>query len=152
MIRKLMREFFLLTRGEQRAMIMVSVFLILSLGVRIFVQMLPQKEAPGMELFMEESRQILSLLAEADSIKEVKKTARQRQRSSASFYTGSKESSGVISINSADSADLLPLPGIGPVFAGRIIKYRNLLGGFVSSANFLKSMDCQMKPSFKSHH
>ena len=27
---------------------------------------------------------------------------------------------------------LLPLPGIGPVFAGRIIRYRNLLGGFTS--------------------
>jgi DNA uptake protein ComE-like DNA-binding protein len=26
---------------------------------------------------------------------------------------------------------LLPLPGIGPVFAGRIIKYRDLLGGYV---------------------
>ena len=33
-------------------------------------------------------------------------------------------------MNTADSVQLLPLPGIGPVFAGRIIKYRNLLGGF----------------------
>jgi DNA uptake protein ComE-like DNA-binding protein len=27
---------------------------------------------------------------------------------------------------------LLPLPGIGPVFAGRLIKYRGLLGGYSS--------------------
>ena len=36
-----------------------------------------------------------------------------------------------ININRADSAHLLPLPGIGPVFAGRIVKYRELLGGYV---------------------
>jgi DNA uptake protein ComE-like DNA-binding protein len=35
-----------------------------------------------------------------------------------------------IELNSADSAGLLPLPGIGPVFAGRIISYRELLGGY----------------------
>lgn len=35
-------------------------------------------------------------------------------------------------INSCDSAALAALPGIGPVLSLRIIKYRNLLGGFVS--------------------
>jgi len=38
-----------------------------------------------------------------------------------------------IDMNRADSADLLPLPGIGPVFSRRIIKYRDLLGGFHSA-------------------
>jgi DNA uptake protein ComE-like DNA-binding protein len=37
-----------------------------------------------------------------------------------------------IDLNLADSDQLLPLSGIGPVFAGRIVKYRDLLGGFVS--------------------
>jgi len=36
----------------------------------------------------------------------------------------------IIEINSADSLALLDLPGIGPVFAKRIIKYRQMLGGF----------------------
>ena len=35
-----------------------------------------------------------------------------------------------IEINSADSLRLLDLNGIGPAFAGRIIKYRKALGGF----------------------
>jgi len=35
-----------------------------------------------------------------------------------------------IELNTADSAALLPLPGIGPSFAKRIIKYRDLLGGY----------------------
>ncbi|MCK5838779.1 MAG: helix-hairpin-helix domain-containing protein, partial [Bacteroidales bacterium] len=38
----------------------------------------------------------------------------------------------------ADSADLLPLRGIGPVFASRIIKYRNLLGGYYSCDQLLE--------------
>jgi DNA uptake protein ComE-like DNA-binding protein len=35
-----------------------------------------------------------------------------------------------IDLNEADSLDLVQLNGIGPVFASRIIKYRNLLGGY----------------------
>lgn len=33
-------------------------------------------------------------------------------------------------LNSTDSVRLLDIPGIGPVFAARIIRYRNLLGGY----------------------
>jgi DNA uptake protein ComE-like DNA-binding protein len=40
----------------------------------------------------------------------------------------------ILELNSSDSADLESLPGIGPVLAKRIIKYRNLLGGFISSS------------------
>jgi DNA uptake protein ComE-like DNA-binding protein len=36
----------------------------------------------------------------------------------------------IIEINSADSVTLDELPGIGPAFARRIIKYREMLGGF----------------------
>lgn len=38
----------------------------------------------------------------------------------------------VVELNSVDSAGLLPLPGIGPAYAKRIIKYRSLLGGYYS--------------------
>jgi DNA uptake protein ComE-like DNA-binding protein len=39
----------------------------------------------------------------------------------------------ILELNTCDSAALESLPGIGPVLARRIIKYRNLLGGFVSA-------------------
>ncbi len=38
----------------------------------------------------------------------------------------------VVEINSADSVDLVNLPKIGPVLAGRIVNYRERLGGFKS--------------------
>jgi competence protein ComEA len=44
-----------------------------------------------------------------------------------------------IDINTCDSAGLDALPGIGPVLSARIIKYRNLLGGY-SSVSQLKEV------------
>lgn len=44
----------------------------------------------------------------------------------------------VININRADSAELLRVRGIGPVFAQRIIRYRDLLGGFHSEEQLLE--------------
>ena len=41
-----------------------------------------------------------------------------------------------ININMADTIQLKRLPGIGAVLAARIIKYRDLLGGFVDTAQF----------------
>lgn len=43
-----------------------------------------------------------------------------------------------IHLNSSDSSDLIVLPGIGPVLAGRIIRYRNALGGFINAEQLLE--------------
>ncbi len=43
-----------------------------------------------------------------------------------------------VELNSADSVELIKLNGVGPVFASRIIKYRNLLGGFYSKEQLLE--------------
>lgn len=43
-----------------------------------------------------------------------------------------------IELNTADSLDLIKLPGIGSVFASRIIKYRQLLGGYCSVEQLLE--------------
>ena len=47
-----------------------------------------------------------------------------------SFHFTQKNSNKIINVNTADSSLLECLPGIGPALAGRIIKYRNKLGGF----------------------
>lgn len=44
----------------------------------------------------------------------------------------------VVDINTADTSTLQLLRGIGPVFASRIVKYRSLLGGFVSTDQLLE--------------
>ncbi|MFN3528770.1 MAG: helix-hairpin-helix domain-containing protein [Bacteroidia bacterium] len=43
-----------------------------------------------------------------------------------------------INVNLADSASLTKVPGIGPTFASRIVRYRDRLGGFLSSTQLLE--------------
>lgn len=139
MIKKLLRELYLLPRGEQRALVAVTFLLLLSLLVRIGVQFLPEREPAGVEQFEKEARALMAAFTRADSIDRVRTDSLTQVRnrtyadpaSSASQETR-RVSSEPININRADSVQLLPLPGIGPVFAGRIVKYRRLLGGFVS--------------------
>lgn len=50
------------------------------------------------------------------------------------FSKREKVRSIVLELNSTDSLHLVEIPGIGPVFASRIIRYRNLLGGYYSVA------------------
>ena len=44
--------------------------------------------------------------------------------------TGNRRS--LLDLNKCDSAALVALPGIGPVLSARILKYRSLIGGYVS--------------------
>lgn len=38
----------------------------------------------------------------------------------------------IVDLNFSDSSSLVKLPGIGPVYASRIIRYRHILGGYVT--------------------
>jgi competence protein ComEA len=55
-----------------------------------------------------------------------------------SSYTTIKAKPVMVDLNKADSATLVTLNGIGPSFARRIIKFRNLLGGFFSTSQLLE--------------
>lgn len=48
-------------------------------------------------------------------------------------YSSKKSPSSALDLNALDSAGLVLLPGIGPVFASRIVRYREQLGGFTST-------------------
>lgn len=142
----------MLSRGEQRALLLLSLLLIVSLACRILVGMIPDREPPGMEEFIRESRMVMAAMVRADSLQHIKEDSiRLRKEAfgqSSSGYPARRNTpprysaarntpprqayAGPIDLNRADSVQLLPLPGIGPVFAGRIIKYRNLLGGYAS--------------------
>ncbi|RLD54285.1 MAG: hypothetical protein DRI97_11795 [Bacteroidetes bacterium] len=143
MSKRLYREFYLLPCGEQRGLILLSLLLILSLLFRISVALLPDREPEGMEEFKREASMLMASFAEADSIEKDQNDSIRRSdsvrwntsgRSAQAYpYTyrrKTREPILPIDINRADSVQLLPLPGIGPVFAGRLIKYRGLLGGY----------------------
>ena len=58
-----------------------------------------------------------------------------------------------IELNSADSSDLQEVYGIGPVFSARIVKFRNLLGGFYSPEQLLEvyGIDSSKYEQIKTH-
>ena len=104
MIRKLLREYYFLPRGEQRAMVLLSLLVFLTLGLRVALGMLPKREPAGLEQFQEEAQVILIRLKEADSLKQIpKKPVSQARTWSAPSPLG---------LNEADSVALLKLPGI----------------------------------------
>jgi len=145
MSKGLYREFYLLPRGEQRALLLLSLFLILSLAFRMVVQFLPEREPAGMEEFEQEAHVIMATLARADSLQRAKRdSSRQNVPNSfghalrPAYQSKQARTAFPIDLNRADSVQLLPLPGIGPVFAGRIIKYRKLLGGYAREDQLLE--------------
>ena len=76
--------------------------------------------------------QLVALKPNFDQTKQIKKERSVYDRKDTlliSRYT-EKKAIPMLEINEADSAELEALPGIGPVLASRIIKYRKLLGGF----------------------
>lgn len=56
----------------------------------------------------------------------------ERRKATAGAYPEKFAQGTVVELNGADTIILRKVPGIGAAFSGRIIKYRNLLGGFCS--------------------
>lgn len=53
-------------------------------------------------------------------------------------YTKPVDHTVYLNINTVDSFQLMQLPGIGKVYASRIVRYRDLLGGFYSTSQILE--------------
>ena len=138
MIRRLLREYYLLPRGEQRAMLLLSLLVSLTLGFRILMGIMPPREPADLEQFQLEARAFLDQIERADSLKRLSRLpgVQSSPASGQKFGFGSvpatriRPAPRILHLNKADSLSLLTLPGIGPVFAGRIVRYRALLGGY----------------------
>jgi DNA uptake protein ComE-like DNA-binding protein len=112
------------------------------LGLRDWqIKVIKNYEAKGGKFFKKEdfkkmfciSPSEYALLESYISIPEVKKEYLDTKAETRSINKRT-----IIDLNTADSVALLTLNGIGPSFAKRIIKYRNLLGGFYSKTQLLE--------------
>jgi len=124
------RNWFGFTRRERRSTFILLIIAFLILGLRYTV---PEKNLEIMDISD-------SILFDEGSTP-VRSTEEGRSKSVSSPKYASKESihersvyqkNPVINLNSCDTSQLISLPGIGPVLSVRIIKYRNLLGGFAT--------------------
>ncbi len=76
---------------------------------------------------------------EDNSRKSGRYTSRGDRSSYATYPSVEKLSAGqTILLNETDTAEWKKIPGIGSTFASRIVGYRNLLGGFVSTEQLLE--------------
>lgn len=113
---KPLKEWFGYNRRERRATLILTVIVLLVFSFRFVV---PENgEEPSITLIDTEPSSELP-----DSL--ILISAR-----TASVPAQKQQKKLIIELNLCDSAELVKLPGIGPVFSGRIVKFRSLLGGF----------------------
>jgi len=103
-----------------------SIYEILSANLIIDQSKFEQKKEPK-----KENRQTLNAKNEISENENQEKSNIQAEKN----YVRNekvKEEIKVVELNSCDSNDLMALPGIGPAYSKRILKYRAMLGGFAS--------------------
>jgi DNA uptake protein ComE-like DNA-binding protein len=115
-----LREWFGYSRMERRASAILLIIIVCVISLRFFV---PERNIPI---------EIISLEVPHDTLKSRGQSGQSRGFTPVrpGKYQGRQVKRQPVELNSCDTAELVKLPGIGPVLSARIIKYRNLLGGF----------------------
>ncbi len=138
------RDLLYFSKGERRALTLLLSLIVISWLILWFTDREdhPSNEAPAVADTIIGKR---DTLAKKDipspttnttvprQEKEPQRTEPKKTYTKKSFPQTEKYPSGtVVELNSADTTILKKVPGIGSTFARRIVKYRELLGGYVS--------------------
>lgn len=116
----LLRSWFGYTRRERRSSFFILVITLAIAGVRLVV--------PARDLTVEEID--IGLFGPLlDSAGKSEQYVQNKSQFTSNYTFQRRE---ILELNTCDSASLESLPGLGPVLSARIIKYRNLLGGYAS--------------------
>jgi DNA uptake protein ComE-like DNA-binding protein len=124
-------DWFGYSRRERRASIVLLILIVIITSVRYLV---PEKPVPVEDL----SALLPDMVIDQPDIPVNQPGTSQKEYRNEAFSSSGRTRRGPnyqlkkVDLNSADSAGLEALPGIGPVLSARIIKYRNLLGGYAA--------------------
>ena len=113
-----LKNWFGYTRRERRSTFILLIIILLVVGIRFIVSeqnITIEEISTGLEESTSDSVIFERGISSALKKKEVRTYLQQKP---------------LLNITTCDSASLEALPGIGPVLSVRIIKYRNLLGGY----------------------
>ncbi len=115
-----LRNWFGYTRRERRSTFILLIIILAVIGVRFVV---PERNMSIEEIPVNFAVAVYdtSVISKSNSVAGFReKKEKYRKRTT------------LMDLNTSDSASLESLPGIGPVLSSRIIKYRNLIGGYIS--------------------
>lgn len=159
------KDYFTFNRKEQRGLIALLGLMLFIVLAKMLLPVLIKDKEYDMSDFRQEAEIFLAEMAKADSLSNAPKQQPRKyeptyfQRDTFHHYSEDKKYQKpvsapdivVIELNAADSASLLSLKGIGPYYAGKIIRYRNQLGGFYSGEQLLeiRGMDSLRLNGFK---
>ncbi len=116
----LLRSWFGFTRRERRSSFFLLALTLAIAGTRLVI--------PARDLTIEEV-DISTFGSLFDSAIKSGQYAEKKDHFTRSYPVQRRK---LLELNTCDSASLESLPGLGPVLSARIIKYRNLLGGYAS--------------------
>lgn len=119
-LRRPLKEWFGYSHRERRAALLLLVLCILIVSVRFVIAQ------------SDEEPVITQLAVEREQ------STQMPEKSQAGKVLQEQRRVTYLELNRCDSAALDRLPGIGPVLSARIIKYRNLLGGYAEKSQLLE--------------
>jgi len=136
-----MKKLFAFSRRDRNGLMVLIIIIIVGAGCSFLYSKTSLNERKLQEEFIRQSSKFIAELhvveisAEASGRAEIsEERIHQSGLTEISYEQYSqketKDSIPVVDLNKADSAELTLLPGIGPVYASRILKYRDLLGGY----------------------
>ena len=131
------KDFFYFSKRERNGMVVLLVFILgLFLGKTLFSRV--EKSVIMDSLAKTDTVYYLEKAVQSDhyqptSTTQRKDYLRQYATSKPSYPKTEKYAPGIqLNINRADTSELKKIPGIGSVYANRIVKYRQRLGGYYS--------------------
>jgi hypothetical protein len=140
------RDFFYFSKGERRALTLLLVLIAFGSILLVVNDKNEEEDAAGMEFRRIVHPENAPAPVPIDRVENMEKprgaskkiSAKKppaRKRQSPSFARAEKFPTGtLVELNTADTTTLKKVPGIGSVFARRIVNYRLRLGGFYSPA------------------
>lgn len=139
MIEKL-KNFFALNRKERSGALLLMIMIFVLILANLLLPYIRHAREIDYSLFEKEVKEMEGCLNHKNDDKEINVDKQNIYSRKTAKKLPAKMKSEVkkIELNTTDSLGLIRIKGIGPVFSSRIIKYRELLGGFTSINQLLE--------------
>lgn len=129
------KDYFYFQKGDRIAILILFTLIVISGSAYFFSRPKVYEKEELPTKFKEDFIRFQSEITEIDLndqlIKEKQEKLESQNKKTSYPYIPKLKTGETIEINKADTTQLKRIPGIGSSYANRIVKYRNLLGGYV---------------------